>query len=202
MSVTTNNREVRLLYLASNNIHKAEELKALTQHRFNVRLARELDPQIVWDETGTTFLANAQIKADVVRKLTRHAVLADDSGLVVDALNGAPGVYSSRYAGVDGDDKANNAKLLNALHDVPDSKRTARFMCTLVFVDEHGHSTSFFGACEGRILTAARGTHGFGYDPLFALERDPRSMAELTEAEKNVISHRSRAVAAWLQALG
>lgn len=203
MTTRSNNPQVRrLLYLASNNPHKAEELRDLTRGLFDVRLAKELDPGIGWDETGTTFAANAKIKADRVRRLTDAAVLADDSGLEVDALAGAPGVYSSRYAGRDGDDRANNAKLLRELADVADERRGARFVCTLYFVDEGGVGHVFRGTCEGRILHEPRGSHGFGYDPLFLVAGDTRAMAEMSEVEKNAISHRGRAVAAWLSSLG
>lgn len=188
----------RILYLASNNRHKAEELMAMAGGRFDVRLAKELDPNVAWDETGTTFVANARIKAETVRRLTKAAVLADDSGLEVDALDGAPGVYSSRYAGKDGDDAANNAKLLRELAGVPDEKRGARFVCTLYFIDEDGNAQTFRGECPGVILHAARGGKGFGYDPLFKVAGDGRAMAEMSENEKNAVSHRSRAVQAFL----
>lgn len=191
----------RILYLASNNRHKAEELTAMTGGLFDVRLAKELDPNVSWDETGETFVANARIKAETVRRLTSAAVLADDSGLEVDALGGAPGVHSSRYAGTDGDDAGNNAKLLLALADVPDDRRTARFVCTLYFVDEQGHVQTFRGECRGTILRAKRGAKGFGYDPLFLVDGDGRTMAEMPEADKNAVSHRSRAVAAFLAAV-
>lgn len=202
MTVLPANPEVRLLYLASNNRHKAAELAAMCGGRFDVRVAKDLDPTIDWDESGTTFLANAKIKADAVRRLTKAAVLADDSGLCVDAISGAPGVYSSRYAGKDGDDAANNAKLLRELADVPDRRRTAKFVCTLYFVDERGTVSTFVGECPGKILTAPRGGKGFGYDPLFQVDGDPRSMAEMSEHEKNLVSHRARAVKAWLTSLG
>jgi XTP/dITP diphosphohydrolase len=197
---------MRRLYLASNNRHKAEELAALAGGLFDVRIAKELDPAVTWDETGDTFLANAKIKADVVSALVRAkapgaAVLADDSGLCVDALGGAPGVHSSRYAGVDGDDAANNAKLLRALDGVPSAERTARFVCTLYFVDAAGVVSTFVGVCPGRILTAPRGAQGFGYDPLFQCDGETVSMAEMTAAAKNAVSHRGRAMQQWLAAL-
>lgn len=188
---------LRPLYVATNNRHKLAELQAMVGGAFAVRAARELDPKIGWDETGDTFEANAKIKADAVRRLTKAAVLADDSGLCVDALGGAPGVYSSRYAGKDGDDAANNAKLLEALQGVPEAKRGAGFVCVLWFVDESGRAHTFRGECRGRILEAARGGHGFGYDPLFLVAGSGVSMAELPEATKNAVSHRRRAVDAW-----
>jgi XTP/dITP diphosphohydrolase len=195
------------LYLASNNLHKAEELGAMLAQagqRVTVGLARELAPGIGWDESGDTFLANAKIKADTVRRHTREAVLADDSGLIVDALDGAPGVHSSRYAGKDGDDAANNAKLLRALAGLPADRRAARFVCTLYFIGADGETQSFSGKCEGSIAFAPQGLHGFGYDPLFLVaSAGGRTMAELTAEEKNALSHRRRAFdqfAAWLAA--
>jgi XTP/dITP diphosphohydrolase len=190
----------RLIYLASNNAHKAQELTAMAQGRFDVRLAKELDPHVQWDESGATCLENARIKAKVVKKLTDAAVLADDSGLEVHALGGAPGVYSSRYAGREGDDSANNAKLLQELRAVPDKDRMARFVCILYFIDEHGQESFYEGACDGSILTAKRGHAGFGYDPLFLVQGLGKSMAELSPEEKNAVSHRRRAFDSFLKA--
>ena len=121
---------------------------------------------------------------------------ADDSGLIVDALDGAPGVYSSRYSGVDGDDSANNAKLLRELSAVPLAKRTARFASVLVFIDEDGLETVAEGFVEGRIGLVERGEHGFGYDPLFFPDayNGEFTMAELTQSQKNAISHRGNAL--------
>jgi XTP/dITP diphosphohydrolase len=191
----------RIIYLASNNAHKAQVLAALASGLFEVRLAKELDPHVQWDESGSTCLENARIKAMVVKKLTSAAVLADDSGLEVEALGGAPGVYSSRYAGLDGDDAANNAKLLRELSAIPDEGRKARFVCVLHFIDEQGRESSFEGACDGSILTARRGEGGFGYDPLFLVEGLGKSMAELSTDEKNAVSHRRRAFDAFLKAV-
>lgn len=194
-------KPLRRLYLASNNAHKAAELAAMAHGVFEVRLAKELNPAIDWDESGTTFLENARIKAQTVRQLTHACVLADDSGLEVAALGGSPGVYSSRYAGVDGNDSANNAKLLGALQGVPTAERSARFVCVLVFIDEDGRESSFEGICQGTILHAGRGQEGFGYDPLFLVDGTDRSMAQLPSEEKNSLSHRRRAFDAFLKAV-
>jgi len=193
----------RRLYVATNNAHKQQELKALLGEAFDVRLAKELKPGLDWDETGATFADNARIKARTVKEHAPDAcVLADDSGLEVDALGGAPGVHSARYAGEQGDDQANNAKLLRELGGVPAAKRKARFVCVLCFIDEKGQETLFRGTCEGAIVEEARGAKGFGYDPLFLVENSGgRTMAELGEAEKNKVSHRGHAVAAWKAAL-
>lgn len=191
----------RLIYLASNNAHKAQELTAMAQGLFDVRLAKELDPHVQWDETGSTCLENARIKAKVVRSLTSAAVLADDSGLEVNALGGAPGVHSSRYAGRDGDDAANNAKLLREMASIPAGERQARFVCVLYFIDEQGREQSFEGACPGSILMSARGEQGFGYDPLFLVDGLDQSMAELPADKKNAVSHRRQAFDFFLQAV-
>lgn len=196
----------RTLYLASNNHHKLQELQALlmaSSHgpAWDLRLARELNPHLEWDEIGTTFAENAAIKARAVKALTNAAVLADDSGLEVEALNGAPGIYSSRYGGLDGDSAANNAKLLTALQDVGAGKRAARFVCVLCFIDEAGREVFFRGECSGQILLEARGRQGFGYDPLFLVDGYQQTMAEMSEDLKNSISHRRRAIDAFLRNL-
>ena len=191
--MTDTSKEV--LYLASKNKHKLEELTAMIGSDFEVRLCTELDPEISWEETGDTFAANAKIKADAVRRLTDCAVLADDSGLEVASLGGAPGVYSSRYAGTDGDDAANNRKLLKELDGV--NQREARFVCCLAYVAKDGDTKVFEGYCGGRIIEEARGQHGFGYDPLFAVGGGDRTLAEYSAQEKNTISHRKRALEAF-----
>jgi XTP/dITP diphosphohydrolase len=146
------------------------------------------------EETAETFAGNALIKARAVA--ARHAgawVLADDSGLVVNALGGAPGVRSARYAGRDGDTPANNALLLKNLEGVAD--RSAAFVCAMAVIAPDGAEHVVEGRCDGRILTAPRGKGGFGYDPLFVPEGGERTFAELSAAEKNSISHRARALA-------
>ncbi len=188
---------VPILYLASNNAHKAEELRAMLEGRFTVRLAKDLRPGIGWDETGSTFEANARIKAETVRQFTGERVLADDSGLMVDALRGAPGVLSARFAGKDGDDQANNAKLLAEVELIPERALSARFVCVLHYIDEHGKGHDFRGECPGRVVKKARGAHGFGYDPLFVVDGTDQTMAELPAEQKNAVSHRRRALDLW-----
>lgn len=146
------------------------------------------------EESGDTFTANAILKATHYALHTGQACLADDSGLEVDALNGAPGVYSARYAGPEASDAACNAKLLTALADVPDGGRTARFRCVLAYVDPDGTLLTAEGTCEGIILREPRGTGGFGYDPLFYLPAAAKTLAEMTTAEKNAVSHRGQAL--------
>lgn len=144
-------------------------------------------------EDGATFEENALSKARCYAAQTGCACLADDSGLEVDALDGRPGVYSARYAGAQATDAQNNAKLLAALAEVPEARRTARFRCALVYVDG-GAPVVAEGCCEGRILTAARGAGGFGYDPLFYLPQLGKTLAEVTVEEKNAVSHRGEAL--------
>lgn len=154
------------------------------------------------EETGSTFLENARLKAQAYAARFDMPAMADDSGLQVDALGGEPGVHSSRYAGVDGDDAANNRKLLVALAAVEAPDRTARFRSVIVLVHADGRETVAEGACEGSIGFAPSGDGGFGYDPLFLPKAAPgRTMAELTLAEKNGISHRGAALRALRQAL-
>lgn len=183
------------LALATGNAKKVEELR---------RILDGLDVELVTmtelgidspEETGTTFEANALLKAQYVCDRSGLPALADDSGLAVDALDGAPGVWSARYAGVDGDgaDDANNTKLLDALADVPDELRTARFVCAAALVTPGGGAWTVRGTMEGRIGHEARGEQGFGYDPLFTSEGETRTNAELAPAEKDARSHRGQA---------
>lgn len=147
------------------------------------------------EETGITFAENALIKARASVAATGCASVADDSGLVVDALDGEPGVYSARYAGVHGDDAANNEKLLAELDGVEECRRTARFVSVVALVYPDGRELVGEGACEGTVSFAGRGTRGFGYDPLFLPNDTPgKTMAELTPEEKNAISHRFHAL--------
>jgi XTP/dITP diphosphohydrolase len=153
-------------------------------------------------EDGETFTDNALIKAYYCRERFRMPALADDSGLVVDALNGEPGIRSARYSGENATAAENNAQLLRGLAGVPLEKRTARFQCGLVYVDERRMPTAACGTCEGRIGLAARGEGGFGYDPLFLPDATPGlTMAELPMAIKNEVSHRGRALRALREAL-
>lgn len=184
--------------VATGNMHKLVEIEdilsgVLPGVRFVAlgQLGEFPDPE----ETGSTFLENALIKAEAAVEGTGLSAIADDSGLVVDALDGEPGVYSARYAGVHGDDAANNAKLLEKLAGVPDGGRAARFMSVIALVDASGAVLTGEGACEGVIGHEGRGEHGFGYDPLFLPNDTPGlTMAELEPAQKNAISHRFHAL--------
>lgn len=144
-------------------------------------------------EDGSTFAENALIKARAVCKATGKPAMADDSGLAVDALNGAPGIYSARFAGEQRSDADNNAKVLQLMETVADADRTARFFCVIAIVLPDGREYTVEGTCEGTILHALRGEGGFGYDPLFYVESMNKTFAELTMEEKNRISHRGHA---------
>lgn len=184
--------------LATNNAHKADEIRnALDLPGWEFLTLAEAGVASDPVEDADTFLGNARIKAQAAAEGSGMAVLADDSGLEVDALSGEPGVWSARYAGPDGDDAANNAKLLSELRDVPDEQRTARFACTLVFLDEAGAETVAEGTVEGRIGHEERGREGFGYDPLFLPDEygGRLTFAEVPQAQKSSISHRGRALA-------
>jgi XTP/dITP diphosphohydrolase len=150
-------------------------------------------PEIV--EDGQTYLENALKKAKSISEFTGETVLADDSGLQVDILEGAPGIYSARYAGEDATDEDNNVKLLARLKDVPDEKRTASFFCALVLYHQDGHYDAFEGQWQGRIIDERRGTNGFGYDPIFLSLHLNKTAAELPPEIKNKISNRGQAFA-------
>ena len=146
------------------------------------------------EETGDSYLANARLKALKVLEVTGRAALADDSGIEVDALQGAPGVRSARFAGDGATDDQNNSKLISELVGVSDELRTARYRCVIVLVFPDGREISSIGTCEGRIAKQARGEGGFGYDPWFIPSGETRTMAELTPEQKHSISHRGKAL--------
>lgn len=186
--------------LASNNRGKVEELRQLLPAWVSVQTASEANVKLP-EETGETFAENALLKARAAAEQTGSIAVADDSGLEVDALGGAPGVHSARFAGEPSNDAANNALLLERLADVPDSQRTARFRSAVAVVIPDGREHVAEGTVEGTILRQERGSGGFGYDPLFLYTPSKRTLAELTIEEKNQISHRGRAfrnAATWL----
>ncbi len=207
------------LYLASNNPHKAAELSALARRDrleveiISARAAGGMPP--VAEDTGT-FDGNARKKAQALQAVLAGAgtppveatkggwwVLADDSGLCVDALDGAPGVESANYAGPGAADGENLARLVAAMRNVPEGKRGAQFVCVLLLLGADGGERRFEGRCAGQLLTEPDGAAGFGYDPLFVPEGETRSMAAMSAAEKNLVSHRARAwakLSAWLKA--
>ncbi|MBM95481.1 MAG: non-canonical purine NTP pyrophosphatase, RdgB/HAM1 family [Oceanospirillaceae bacterium] len=188
------------MVLASGNAGKLRELTALFgQHLASEQI--ELMPQSQFqvpeaEETGLSFIENAIIKARHASSHTGLPALADDSGLEVDALKGLPGIYSARYAGIGAGDAANNAQLLEALKDVPEEDRTARFQCVLVYMRHASDPTPkiFQGTWEGRILREVDGDNGFGYDPLFYVPSEGCTAAAMTRERKNAVSHRGQAM--------
>ncbi len=186
--------------VATNNQHKLQEIQSILGPRWRILGAQDVASGLSWDETGTSFLENARIKIAALRRHFKGCILADDSGLCVDALQGAPGVVSSSYGGVEGDHARNVARLLADLRDVPESLRGAHFYCLILFSNEKGEEKVFEGKCNGRILESPRGHGGFGYDPVFAPDGYSISMAEMAASDKNAISHRGLAMKAFKEA--
>ena len=188
------NGGIMKFFIASKNKHKiAEFVRILKPMNIDVVSEADLDaPLSEVEETGATFEENAFLKAQMAMKETGLPSIADDSGLCVDALNGAPGVYSARYAGEPCDNLKNNLKLLDALKDVPDDKRTAYFESAVACVFPDGRSITVNGRCHGKIAYDMSGTNGFGYDVLFLSELG--RFAEISDEEKDSISHRGRAL--------
>ncbi len=192
--------ELPLLVIATRNAHKTQEIREMIGDRFEVRDVNDFPGLPTVDETGTTFLENATLKAVAISREVAGKVLSDDSGLEVDALDGAPGVWSSSYGGEEGNHPRNNARLLAEMAGKED--RAARFRCTMVLAEGGRVLADFSGKVEGRILEAPYGAGGFGYDPLFAPEGHDKSFAELGAAVKNALSHRGRTLAqvvGWLE---
>lgn len=182
------------ILIATKNRGKAEEFHALfNKYGISVQTLLDLEETIPdVEETGITFLENAQLKAETISRLLNKPVVADDSGLVVDALDGRPGVYSARYAGEPTNDGRNNQKLLKELHN--HTNRSARFTCVLALADPNRETIFATGFCEGKIAEMTKGTNGFGYDPLFIPNGYACTMAELPDDQKNQISHRFHAL--------
>ena len=189
------------LLIASNNAHKIREIKEILGDLFDEILSlREAGVSADPEETGETFEENARIKAEAILQLTGCAALADDSGLEVDALGGAPGVHSARYCGRHGDDDANNALLLRNLAGVP-APRTARFVSAVALARPGQPTRICRGTSEGTVGFAPRGNNGFGYDPYFTPLGMDKTFAELPAEVKNGMSHRAHALAALRRAL-
>lgn len=192
------------ILFATTNQGKVRELKeAFKQAKIDVQIKTSADlkhPPVV-EEYGTTFEQNAKLKAHALAEFSNMITIADDSGLMVDALDGAPGVHSARFAGEEHNDQKNNAKLLVELGGVPLEKRTAKFNTTIVasYPDEFEHDLVVSGQCAGRILVAPEGEDGFGYDPLFYVPEKGKTFAQMTVAEKNGLSHRGRAIQKLLE---
>ncbi len=184
--------------MATNNADKVREVNRIIQP-FGHRCVglKEIGLQLNVDETGDTYAKNALLKAMAAYRLTERAILADDSGLEVDALDGAPGIKSARFAGDGATSQQNNDKLLYLLERTPYSRRTAQFVCAMVLVDASGRVTEAHGRCPGVIGFEPQGEHGFGYDPLFY--HKGKSFATLTDEEKDTISHRGIALRQLMQ---
>lgn len=189
--------------LATGNAGKVRELASLLQDfGLDIVAQTELGVESA-EETGLTFIENAILKARHAAAITGLPAIADDSGLAVDALGGAPGIYSARYAGEDASDRENLEKLLAALKDVPDSKRQAQFHCVLVYLRHADDPTPlvFHGVWPGVVTHAPAGEGGFGYDPIFYVPSEGKTAAELTREEKSAISHRGQALKQLLEAM-
>ncbi|EFL95657.1 XTP/dITP diphosphatase [Pediococcus acidilactici] len=182
------------ILIATKNEGKLKEFKQIfTAKGIEVLSLKDVDEDVDVQENGLTFEENARLKADSYAKTIGIPVLADDSGLEIDALNGRPGIFSARYAG-DHNDAANNAKVLTELGGVSDEKRTATFHTTVVVRKPDGTELVANGNLRGRILSVPRGDNGFGYDPLFYVEEKQKTLAQMTREEKNQISHRALAI--------
>ncbi|HHT63095.1 MAG: XTP/dITP diphosphatase [Bacillota bacterium] len=193
---------MKKIILATKNPGKLHEFRSLsTGYPWVVLSLKDFPALPAVPETGTTFRENARLKAVSAAEKTGLVALADDSGLVVDYLGGLPGVHSARFAGEGATDQKNNEKLLKMLDGVPGHQRTARFCCTIAVAEPSGQVEYCEGFCEGQILTEARGTNGFGYDPLFFLPEWGKTMAQLSLGEKNLVSHRGKAFKAVLPIL-
>lgn len=192
---------MKKIILASNNAHKIEEIKKILEGLpFKIKSLKDENINIDIEEDGNTFEENAKKKASEIANFLKNRgekefiVMADDSGLEVDYLNGEPGIYSARYAGEHGNDKKNNEKLLKELKGVPKEKRGAQFVCQIVLVNENNKYLSIRGEVRGRILEELSGKEGFGYDPLFFYAPLNKTFGELSSEEKNSVSHRACAL--------
>jgi len=187
---------MKKLIVASNNEHKIKEIREILKD-FNIEILslKDVGIDIDIEENGTTFMENAAIKANTIfNMMSDYMVIADDTGLMVDALNGAPGVYSARFAGEHANFKKNNEKLLNLLIDVPFKKRTAKFVCSIVLIVDKDIVIKVEGESKGYIIDKYIGDSGFGYDPLFYMPEFDKTFAQMTSEQKNSISHRGNAL--------
>ena len=186
------------IILASNNKNKLREMKEkLGEYGIEVISQAEAGINIEVEETGTTFKENAILKATEIFNRLKMPVIADDSGLEVDALDGKPGVYSARFCGPNATSEDKYNKILDLMKDIQEEKRTARFKCAICYIDENGDTHIFEKACEGKIAKEPHGTDGFGYDPIFLVGN--KTFAEMSGEEKNKISHRGLAVNALME---
>lgn len=185
-----------IVIAATQNKHKIKEIDSITS-RYGFKIISRKDagiPDFEIEEDGDTFEENSYKKAMTIYKACGQITIADDSGLMVDCLKGLPGVYSSRFAGEDGNDQKNNKKLLKLMENITDKKRGAKFVSVITMVFSQNDVIVARGECAGRILNSARGERGFGYDPLFAPEGYDLSFSQMTAEQKNLISHRAKAL--------
>lgn len=189
--------EMKTVLIATKNKGKAKEFESLFHPKgYQVLTLLDFDQSIDVEETGETFEENAILKAEAIAQEFGRFVVADDSGLIVDALDGRPGVFSARYAGEEKNDAANTAKVLDELEGIPEAKRTARFYCALALASPNQQTITVSGTVEGVIAQKPAGENGFGYDPVFYVKEKGKTMAELDSEEKNAISHRANALKA------
>ncbi|PLT30201.1 XTP/dITP diphosphatase [Peribacillus deserti] len=186
---------MKTVLIATKNKGKAKEFESLFASKgYEVLTLLDIPNAPDVEETGSSFEENAVIKAEAIARQAGHFVVADDSGLIVDALDGRPGIFSARYAGEDKNDQANLEKVLEELRGVPEGERTARFYCSLALASPNQETITVAGSVEGLIINEPRGDSGFGYDPIFFVKDLGKTMAELSSQEKNKISHRAHAL--------
>jgi XTP/dITP diphosphohydrolase len=191
----TGRKNMKKVIVASNNQGKIKEIKEiLKDFPLEVISLKEANIKVDVVEDGKTFMENAYKKAYEIYKITGEMVLSDDSGLMVDVLNEAPGVFSARFAGEHGNDKKNNEKILELLKDKKEEDRKAKFVAAIVFIINENKVVQVQGECNGYIIDEERGDDGFGYDPLFYIPDLKKTFAEISSSEKNAISHRGRAL--------
>ncbi len=193
-------RSARRLLLASSNQGKLKDLSICLTGRFDLMLPSDFRLALHVDETGTTYLENARLKARAYFEATHTPTLGEDSGLEIDALDGAPGVFSARFEGLP-EGPAKNGRILELLAEVRDSRRTARYRCSIVYLDPKGHEHRFDGECEGQIAREPAGDGGFGFDPIMYLPRLGKTLAQLTDEERLAVNHRGQAVQKLLRHL-
>ncbi|MDQ0298644.1 XTP/dITP diphosphohydrolase [Salibacterium salarium] len=186
------------IIIATKNQGKIKEFQEMFGPKVEVKSLLDMEVKDI-EETGETFEENAVIKAEAIVNAYHLPAIADDSGLEIDALNGRPGVYSARYAGEDKNDENNITKVLEELKQVPESDRSARFVCVMAAAVPGKETKTYRGTCEGQIAFSKKGTEGFGYDPVFFVPEKNATMAELSSEEKNAISHRHHALQKLVQ---
>ncbi len=182
------------LWVATANRHKVIEIAGILGDEFNIKSLLDIEDFPEIDENGTSYSENALIKARALYDVVKEPVIADDSGLEVDALGGRPGIHSARFSGENATHETNIALLLKELSGVDLAQRSARFRCIIAYIDAAGDTREFCGVLEGHIVDNCSGTNGFGYDPVFVVKGQSDTLAQLSEAQKNEISHRANAL--------